>query len=207
LARSGDRAPTDQRMAAVHALGHPGSPAPKTAWRSKSSQGGGSTVQPVMSTPTVMSPNVPSAPVLAQGAGSNVIVSWTPPAVDQAHGAASGFALRHGSAGSETWTIVQGVWNPYQLSDLPAAATIDVQLRATNAGGESMWSATASLTIGVTSTMPPPGLPAGTTYKLRACRRRTAALILLLRRLARWLRPALWFGRLLRLSRRGWPQR
>jgi hypothetical protein len=197
-------------MAAVHALGHPDSPAPKTAWRSKPSQGGGSTVQPVASAPTVMSPNVPSTPVLAQGAGSNLIVSWTPPAVDQAHGAATGFALRHGSADSETWTIVQEVWNPYQLSDLPSAATIDVQLRATNAGGVSTWSGTASLTTGVTSTVPRPSLPAGATYKLPGCRRRIAALQLFLRRLARRLRPDLWFGRFLRLPRaprRGWTRR
>ncbi len=151
LRRSGDRAATDQRMAAVHALGHPNSPAPQTAWEpSGSAQGGGSAVPAVTAAPMATPPNAPGIPALAPGAGSDLIVTWTVPAVDPAHGAATGFALRHGLTGTGTWTIVQGVSSPHELSDLPSAAAIDVQLQARNGGGASMWSATATLTTGVT---------------------------------------------------------
>jgi hypothetical protein len=153
-------------MAAIHALGHPNSPAPRTAWEPPElAQGGGSTAPAVTAVPAALPPNAPSIPVLAQGTGSDLIVTWTAPAVDPAHGAATGFALRHSPAGVETWTVVQAVSNPYELSDLPSAAAVDVQLQATNASGLSMWSATATLITGVTSSLPAtspvlPGRPA-----------------------------------------------
>jgi len=153
LPRSSDRPVTDQRMAAVHALGHPNSPAPQTAWDpSEPGRGGGSGTAPVVvAVPTPMAPNTPEVPVLAHGLGSDLIVTWTEPAVDPVHSAATGFALRHGPAGTGTWTVVQGVSSPHELSDLSFNAAIDVELQATNAGGTSMWSVTATLTTGATA--------------------------------------------------------
>src|SRR5262245_2143036 len=117
LPRSSDRAATDQRMATVHALGHPCSPAPQTAWEpSEHAQAGGSAVPIVTVAPSAMPPNAPGVPVLAQGIGSDLMVTWTAPTVDPEHGAATGFALRHGPAGAETWTVVPGVADPHQLS-------------------------------------------------------------------------------------------
>ena len=199
MPRSSDRAATDQRMAAIHALGHPNSPAPQTAWDPPElAQGGGSTAPAVTAVPAALPPNAPSIPVLAQGTGSDLIVTWTAPAVDPAHGAATGFALRHSPAGVETWTVVQAVSNPYELSDLPSAAAVDVQLQATNASGLSMWSATATLITGVTSSLPAtspvlPGRPAAPVRSLLPARRcRIATLNQPLCRLTRRFRTYLW---------------
>jgi hypothetical protein len=166
-------------MAAVHALGHPSSPAPQTAWEpSELSEGGGSTVPAVAAAPVALPPNVPTVPVLVQGDSSDLIVTWTAPAVDPAHGAATGFALRHGLAGAELWTVVQSVSNPHRLSELPFAAAVDVQLQATNAAGPSAWSATAVLTT----------MPAATVLSTLSARgSRTAALKRPLCRLTRLL--------------------
>jgi len=186
-------------MTAVHALGHPNSPAPRTAWEPLDLPPGGGSPGPKDDTaaPAAMPPNVPGIPVLVQGTGSDLIVSWTAPTVDPGHGAATGFLLRHAPAGAETWTIVPDVDAPYLLSDLPAAAAINVQLQAINAGGLSMWSATASLTTGVTSPVssmppetgcPPAKKPAGTARRIPpACRCRIATRSHLLCRLARRL--------------------
>jgi hypothetical protein len=213
LPRSSDRSPTDRRMAAVHALGHPGSPAPRTAWGpSGSAHGGGSTAPACSAAAARLPPNAPGAPVLAQGIGSDLIVTWTAPAVDPAHGAATGFALRHGRSGGETWTVVQRVSDPHQLSDLPSAAAVDVQLQATNAAGLSRWSDVATLTTGLTgpvvSGAPPPPCPpaekaAATAPRMLPGRRcRIAVLTQLLCRLDRRLRTYLLrFARLLHLPR------
>ena len=90
-------------------------------------------------------PNTPNAPSLAQGSGSNLTVTWTAPATDSTHGAATGFNLRSSPSGAGTWTVVAGVTSPYILSSLAAGAAIDVQLQASNAAGASAWSATSTL--------------------------------------------------------------
>ncbi len=210
MPRPTDRAATDQRMAAVHALGHPSSPAPQTAWQPlEPAQGGGSTVAVGAAAPAALPPNAPGVPVLARGSGSDLIVTWTAPTVDPAHGAATGFAVRHGPSGAGIWTVVQGVSDPYELSDLPSAAAIDVQLRAANLGGFSMWSPTATLTTGGTSSGDsspsaadcPPERPAATAWAvLSACGCGTPWLNQFLCRLARRLRTFVRrFARLLHL--------
>jgi hypothetical protein len=196
LPRSSDRPATEQRMAAVHALGHPSSPTPQTAWEpSKLIRGGGATNSAI--TPAGMPPNMPGVPVLERGTGSDLIVRWTAPTADPAHGLATGFALRHGPAGSGTWTVVPGVAHPYELSDLPSDAAIDVQLQATNMAGVSRWSATATLTTGVSGSVAcspaaticlRPGRPAATDWRMlcvQGCRiaRLTQLLSWLIRRL------------------------
>ena len=97
-------------------------------------------------TPTPQVPNTPSAASLAQGTGSNLTVTWTAPAIDSTHSAATGFNLRHSPSGAGTWTTVSGVTSPYNLSGLAAGAAIDVQLQSSNATGASAWSATSTLT-------------------------------------------------------------
>jgi hypothetical protein len=91
-------------------------------------------------------PNTPSAASLALGAGSNLTVTWTAPAVDSSHGAATGFNLAFSSSGAGIWTTVTGVASPYSLSGLAAGAAIDVQIQSTNAAGASAWSTTTTLT-------------------------------------------------------------
>jgi hypothetical protein len=100
-------------------------------------------------------PNVPSAVSLAQGSGSNLTVSWTAPAVDGTHGAATGFNLQYSPSGAATWTIISGVVSPYTLSGLAAAAAIDVQVQSSNVTGASAWSATSTLTTGSTGPYAP----------------------------------------------------
>jgi hypothetical protein len=105
-------------------------------------------------------PNAPSAASLAQGTGSNLIVTWTAPAVDSTHSAATGFNLWYSPSGAGTWTTVSGVTSPYTLSGLAAGAAFDVQIQSLNATGTSAWSATSTLTTAVTAFIPnTPGAP------------------------------------------------
>jgi hypothetical protein len=83
---------------------------------------------------------------LVQGTGSNLTVTWTDPAVDATHNAATGFALRWSPTGAGTWTTVAAVTSPFTLSGLVVGAAIDVQILASSAAGVSAWSATSTLT-------------------------------------------------------------
>jgi len=139
--------PTSKHMTAVHALGHPGSPPPQTRWaRPGTGRGGAPADATTVGTPTPYPPNVPAAPTLAQGNGSDLIVSWSAPAIDSTHDAATLFNLRSSPSGAGTWTTVSGVTSPYDLSGLAAGAAIDVQVQSSNAAGTSAWSATSTLT-------------------------------------------------------------
>jgi len=93
-------------------------------------------------------PNTPGAPSLAQGTGSDLIVSWTLPTVDTTHSAATAYNLQWSRSGAGTWTVAAGVSSPYDLSGLASNAAIDVEVQATNGGGASTWSATSTLTTG-----------------------------------------------------------
>ena len=106
-------------------------------------------------TPTPQVPNTPSAASLAQGTGSNLTVTWTAPAIDSTHNAATGFNLRSSPSGAGTWTTVSGVTSPYTLSGLAAGAAIDVQLQSSNATGASAWSATSTLTTATAGSYAP----------------------------------------------------
>ena len=97
-------------------------------------------------TQTVLIPNAPSAPSLAQGNGSDLTVTWAAPPTDTAHGAATTYNLRFSPSGTNDWIAVSGVASPYDLSGLPAAAAFDVQIQAGNAAGASAWSGTSTLT-------------------------------------------------------------
>ena len=136
-----------KRMAAVHALGHPNSPLPQTRWaRPGRGRGGEPAVAAAIGTPTPHPPNAPGAATLNQGSGSDLMVTWTAPAIDSTHNAATGFNLRSSPSGAGTWTVVSGVTSPYDLSGLADGTAIDVQLQSANAAGTSAWSATSTLT-------------------------------------------------------------
>jgi hypothetical protein len=120
-------------------------------------------------------PNAPGGVSLAQGTGSNLTVSWTAPATDSTHNAATGYNLRSSPSGASTWTTVTGVTSPYTLSGLASSVAIDVQVENTNAAGASAWSATSTLTTAVTAGPYAPNSPTitsvappadGTTSKL-----------------------------------------
>lgn len=104
-------------------------------------------------------PNAPSAPSLAQGNGSALTVTWTAPATDSTHSAATGYNLRSSPSGIGSWTTVTGAASPYNLSGLIAGAAFDVQIQGTNAAGASAWSATSTLTTS-TSGVYAPNAPA-----------------------------------------------
>lgn len=124
--------------------------------------------------PTVRIANVPSAASLAQGPDGELIVTWTAPATDSAHDAATGFNLQFSPAGTATWTVVSGVASPYVLSSLAAGAAFDVEIQSSNAAGNSAWSATSTLTTAAVGQSAPnaPAIgrvappPDGTTTKL-----------------------------------------
>ena len=140
---------TNQHMAGVHALGHPSSPPPQTRWVQPAHGRSGTPAAPVtvaMPPPTPYIPNTLAAASLARGTGSDLIVTWTAPAIDSTHNAATGFNLRSSPAGASTWTTVAGVTSPYTLSGLAAGAAIDVQLQSANVTGTSAWSTTSTLT-------------------------------------------------------------
>jgi hypothetical protein len=100
-------------------------------------------------------PNPPSGVSLAQGTGTDLTVSWTAPATDSTHNAATGFNLQSSPSGANTWTTASGVTSPYTLSGLSAGAAIDVQVESTNAAGVSGWSAISTLTTASTGPYAP----------------------------------------------------
>jgi hypothetical protein len=124
-------------------------------------------------TPATQVPNAPSAPSLAQGSGSDLAVTWTAPAVDSAHSAATWFNLRFCRSGANSWTTASNVTTPYELSGLTAGAAYDVQVQGVDDAGVGAWSASSTLTTdsgvaapnapSINSAAPPPD---GTTTKL-----------------------------------------
>jgi Fibronectin type III domain len=107
-------------------------------------------------------PNTPTAVSLAQGAGSDLTVTWSAPAIDSTHSAATGYNLQSSPSGAGTWTILSGVVSPCDLSGLAGGAAIDVQVQASNASGTSGWSATTTLTTASTApVLSVPNVPSG----------------------------------------------
>ena len=105
-------------------------------------------------TTATAAPNMPTAS-LAQGTGSDLMVTWATPAIDSTHNAATGYNLRSSPSGAGSWTVKPGVTSPYDLSGLAAGAAIDVQLQSVNAAGTSAWSATSTLSTSTAPTFAP----------------------------------------------------
>jgi hypothetical protein len=96
-------------------------------------------------------PYAPNAPIVARvvappdGTTSNLAVTWTAPAIDSTHAAATGYNLRSSPAGAAIWTTVTGVTSPYMLAGLAGATAIDVEVQATGAvANPGAWSAIAT---------------------------------------------------------------
>ena len=93
-------------------------------------------------------PNAPSITAVApppDGTNTKLTVTWTAPATDSTHGAATGYNLRYSPSGAGTWTTVPSVTSPYTIAGLTGATAIDVEVQATNAAaGPSAWSAVAT---------------------------------------------------------------
>ena len=95
-----------------------------------------------------LGPYPPNAPAIASiappadGTATKLTATWSAPAVDGSHSAATGYNIRTSPHGANTWTAVNGVTSPYTVTGLSGATTIDVQVQATNAASSpSAWSA------------------------------------------------------------------
>jgi hypothetical protein len=114
-----------------------------------SSNAAGTSAWSAISTLTTSAgPYAPNAPVITgvapppDGTTTRLAVSWTAPAIDSVHGAATGYNLRTSPSGAGTWTTVTGVSSPYMLTGLTGAAALDVEIQATNAAASpGAWSA------------------------------------------------------------------
>ncbi len=135
--------PTNPRMAAVHTLGHPSGPLPRTGW---AQLGHANASTPGVPSPSTPLPYAPAGFSLAQGTGSDLIATWAAPATDSTHAAATGYNLRFSLAGIGGWATVSHVSSPYDLSGLAAGTAFDVQIQSTNAAGAGTWSASSTLT-------------------------------------------------------------
>jgi hypothetical protein len=124
--------------------------------------GGWSGVSTLATATATAGPNAPSAVSLAQGAGSDLTVTWSAPAIDSTHSAATGYNLQSSPSGAGTWTIVSGVVSPCDLSGFAGGTAIDVQVQASNTSGSSGWSATTTLTTASTApVLSEPNVPSG----------------------------------------------
>lgn len=103
------------------------------------------TAQPA---PAPMPPNAPSSPELAASAGG-LTVTWSAPATDSAHDAATSYNLQYGPSGAGQWSVVTAVSSPYALTGLPGGSAFDVAVQGANAAGTGAWSATSTQTAAV----------------------------------------------------------
>jgi hypothetical protein len=130
-------------MTDVHALGRPDSSPPQTTWM-QSADGRASSPAVRTAKPLFM-PHAVAAPALAQGTGSNLVVTWSAPAADSTHSAATTYNLRSSPSGTGTWTSVSSVASPYTLTGLIAGAAFDTEVQAANTAGTSAWSPVSTL--------------------------------------------------------------
>ena len=119
----------------------------------QSSNAGGTSAWSSASTLTTSStgPFAPNAPAITSvapppdGTTTKLTVTWTAPAVDSTHSAATGFNLRSSPTGAGAWTIVPGATSPYTLTGLTGGTAIDVEIQATDAAtSPGAWSATTT---------------------------------------------------------------
>ncbi|HET6307633.1 MAG TPA: fibronectin type III domain-containing protein [Rhodopila sp.] len=99
-------------------------------------------------TSAVYAPNAPTIAGVApppDGTTSKLTVTWSAPAADSTHGAATGYNLRYSPSGANSWTTVSNVTSPYTITNLAGATAIDVQVQGTNAATSlGAWAATTT---------------------------------------------------------------
>jgi len=93
-------------------------------------------------------PNAPTISGVApppDGTATKLTVTWTAPALDSTHNAATGYNVRSSPHGASTWTTVSGVTSPYTVTGLGGAAVIDIEVQGTNAAASpGAWSTIAT---------------------------------------------------------------
>src|ERR1700753_3350512 len=72
--------------------------------------------QPTATPPAPQIANPPGNVSLAQAPGNALMVTWSYPAIDGTHDAATGFNLLFSPSGAGDWNFVSGVTSPYLLS-------------------------------------------------------------------------------------------
>jgi hypothetical protein len=90
-------------------------------------------------------PNAPTISSIApanDGTTSKLTVTWTAPATDATHDAATGYNLQYSVHGAGSWTFVSGVTSPYTITGLSASTSYDVEVQGTNSSttSPSAWS-------------------------------------------------------------------
>ena len=104
-----------------------------------------STLTTAASSSAPNSPSITSVAPPPDGTNTKLTVTWTAPATDSTHGAATGYNLRYGPSGAGSWTTVSGVASPYAITGLEGATAIDIEVQATGAAAStSAWSAVAT---------------------------------------------------------------
>jgi hypothetical protein len=123
-----------------------------------SNAAGTSAWSPTSTLTTPWGANTPNAPPIVSaappvdGTNTNLVVTWTVPATDSAHPAATSYNLRYSPSGAGTWTTVPGVTSPYTLTGLTGGTAFDVEVQGANAAtSPGVWSAiTTGSTWGAT---------------------------------------------------------
>ena len=106
-------------------------------------------------------PDAPATPSLTSSSSTQITVQWATPY--NGGSALSGFKVQYKASSSSDWTShtfsSTGTTTSATIGSLTNGASYDVQVRATNAQGDSPWSATATSAVGspsrVTATVAP----------------------------------------------------
>jgi len=104
------------------------------------SVGAGAASSMVTLTTDYAPPNAPMVSSVApvnDGTTSELAVTWTAPATDSTHDAATGYNLQYSIHGAGSWTLVTGVASPYTITGLSAGTSYDVEVEGTNASTTS----------------------------------------------------------------------
>jgi cellulose 1,4-beta-cellobiosidase len=77
-------------------------------------------------------PNITSVAPVGDGTTSKLAATWSAPATDGTHDAATGYNLRYSVHSAGSWTTVTGVTSGAVITGLTAGTSYDVEVQATN---------------------------------------------------------------------------
>ena len=114
--------------------------------RAKNSVGAGGWSNVVTASTMAERPSAPSAPTLSSRARNSLTVAWTAPAANGA--AITDYDVRYKRTNADDWTAWShdGTGRSATITGLTNGASYEVQVRATNAIGDSAWSASLTAT-------------------------------------------------------------